>query len=249
MSSKPTVVFVPGAWHTPDGFHLVMSELQAAGYETKGVNLASVGASTPLQDFQPDVQAIQDVLKPLVDQGKDILLMLHSYGGIIGNEAIQGFAKADRRKEGKKGGVSHIYFCSAFALPAGQSLMDALNNEPLPWFQINDAQDTINPATPIETFYNDVKEPEKYVKMLKPHSYRTLASKVTYPAWQHVPSTYLLCEKDEAIPLHAQKGMVEQAQKAGADMKIDTVDASHSPFLSVPGEMVRSIRRAAGESV
>ncbi|KAJ9617091.1 hypothetical protein H2200_000812 [Cladophialophora chaetospira] len=249
MSSKPVIVFVPGAWHSPDGFHLVVPELQAAGYETRGVTLASVGASTPLKDFQPDVKAIQDVLKPLVDEGKDIVLVVHSYGGVIGNEAVQGFAKSEREKEGKKGGVSHIYFCCAFALPEGVSLMDALNGKDLPWWQFNDARDSVTPATPIETFYNDVKEPEKYVKMLQPHSYGTFHSKATHPAWKHVPSTYLVCEKDEAIPLHAQKGMIEGAQKAGADMKVETVDASHSPFLSIPEEVAQSIRRAAGESV
>jgi pimeloyl-ACP methyl ester carboxylesterase len=249
MSAKPVIVFVPGAWHGPDGFHLVIGELQAAGYETRGVDLASVGASTPLKDFQPDVDAIQETLRPLADDGKDIVLVVHSYGGIIGNEAVQGFAKVDREKQGKKGGVVHIYFCCAFAMPEGTSLMDGLNNKPLPWFVINDAGDIVNPATPVETFYNDVKEPEKYVKMLKPHSYRTFASKATYAGWKHVPSTYLLCEKDEAIPIHAQKGMVDGAQKAGADMKVETVDASHSPFISMPEEMARSVRRAAGESV
>ena len=249
MSNKPVIVIVPGAWHSPEAFHLVIDELEAAGYETKGVTLASVGAKTPLKDFQPDVDAIQQVLKSLVDQGKDIVLVVHSYGGVIGNEAVQGFAKSDREKDGKKGGVVHIFLCCAFALPEGVSLMDALDNKPLPWFDINDAQDIVKPATPVETFYNDVQEPEKYVKMLKPHSYKTLASKMTYAGWKHVPCTYLLCEKDAAIPIHAQKGMVEQAQQAGANMKTETVDASHSPFLSVPGKVASSIRRAAGESV
>ncbi|EXJ60461.1 hypothetical protein A1O7_04614 [Cladophialophora yegresii CBS 114405] len=249
MSSKPVIVFVPGAWHDPNGFHLVTAELQAAGYETRGVDLASVGAQTPLKDFWPDVEAIRQVLKPLADGGKDVVVVVHSYGGVIGCEAVQGFVKSEREKEGKKGGVSHIYFCCAFALPEGVSLMDALNNQPLPWFRLNEAQDSVTPATPIETFYNDVKEPEKYVNMLKPHSYLTFASKVTYAGWKHVSCTYLLCEKDEAIPIHAQKGMVEAAQQAGADMKVETIDASHSPFLSMPAEMARSIRRAAGESV
>ncbi|KIX09789.1 uncharacterized protein Z518_00870 [Rhinocladiella mackenziei CBS 650.93] len=246
MSSRPVVVFVPGAWHPPSCFNMVMERLEAAGYETKGVTLASVGAAEPLTDFQPDVQAIQSVMTPIIDQGKDILLVVHSYGGVVGNEAVRGLDKASREKEGKKGGVSHIYFCCAFALPEDVSLMDALQGEPLPWFQISQNGTIVNPATPIKTFYEDVKSPEKHVGTLKPHSYRTFFSKVTYPAWKYVPSTYLLCEKDLAIPIHAQKEMVE-----GADGRFRTemVDASHSPFLSMPDEMAKSIRRAAGESV
>ncbi|KIX98567.1 uncharacterized protein Z520_05868 [Fonsecaea multimorphosa CBS 102226] len=250
MSSKPVIVLVPGAWHVPEAYHLVVGELEAAGYETRGVKFASVGSPEPLKDIQPDVEAIQQVMRPLIeDQGKDVLLVVHSYGGVVGNEAVKDLDKASRAKQGKKGGVSHIYFCCAFALPEGVSLMDALNQTPLPWFQINDSEDIVTPATPIDTFYNDVDGPEKYVAMLKPHSYRTFFSKMTNPGWKYIPSTYLLCEKDEAIPLHAQKGMVEGAQKAGAQMKVESMDVSHSPFLSMPQELARSIRRAAGESV
>ena len=248
MSSKPVVVFVPGAWHKAEHLHLVIDELEAAGYETKAVRLASGGAPEQVKDFQPDVEAIR-TLGTFVDQGKDVLIFVHSYGGIVGSEAVQGFAKSDREKQGKKGGVSHLYFCCAFVLPEGVSLMDALDNKPLPWFQINDTGDIFTPKTPIEILYNDVKEPEKYVDMLEPFSYSIVFSKGTYAGWKYVPCTYLLCEKDMALSIQAQKGMVEEAQQAGADMKVDHIDASHSPFLSMPGQLVRSIRKAAGEEL
>lgn len=246
MATKPVIVLVPGAWHPPAAFDPVTKLLDAAGYETKGVTLASVGAAEPLTDFQPDVDAIQAVIKPVVDEGKDVLLVVHSYGGMVGSEAVRGLDKASREKEDKKGGISHMYFCCAFALPEGVSLMNALQDKPLPWFKIAEDEKTLDPATPIETFYNDVENPEKYVAMLKPHSYRTMFSKMTYPGWKYVPCTYLFCEKDMAIPLEAQKGMVESS---GVTWRTETVDASHSPFLSVPDKVALSIRRAAGESV
>lgn len=69
-------------------------------------------------------------------------------------------------------------------------------------------------------------------------------SKVTYPAYKHIPSTYLLCEKDNAIPLAAQEGML-----AGTDVKFDVerCAAGHSPFLSMPEFVAEVVRRAAGE--
>jgi len=249
MSTKPVIVFTPGAWHSPAGFHMVVDKLEQAGYETKGVTLASVGAPEPLKDFQPDLEAIQAALKPIVDQGKDVLLVVHSYGGVIGGEAVQGFLKSDREKQGQQGGVTHMYFCCAFALPEGASLMAGLNNKPLPWYILNEDETLVNPATPEHIFYNDVAEPQKWIDMLKPHSYRTMFSKTTYAGWKHVPCTYLLCEQDMAIPIAVQKGMVEEAKKMGADMKVESCDAGHSPFLSVPEEMARSIRRAAGEAL
>ena len=246
MAAKPVIVFVPGAWHGPSCYEAVMKRLETAGYETKGVALASVDAAEPLKDFKPDVDAIQAIVKPVVDQGKDVLLVVHSYGGVCGTESVRGLDKASREKDGKKGGVSHLYYCCAFALPEGVSLMDALENKPLPWFKIAADERTLEPATPIETFYNDVEDPEKHVATLKPHSYRTFSSKLTYPAYKYVPSTYLFCEKDMALPIHVQRGMVENS---GVDWKTETLDASHSPFLSFPDEMAASIRRAAGESV
>ena len=67
--------------------------------------------------------------------------------------------------------------------------------------------------------------------------------------WQHVPLDYLVCEKDHAILVEAQRGMIEAARKEGGEIKVEELDASHSPFLSRADEMVAAIRRAAGESV
>lgn len=221
-----------------------MDRLEAVGYETRGVSLPSVGASEPLQDIGPDVEAIQNVVRPIADQGKDVLLMVHSYGGIVGGESVRGLDKASREKEGKKGGVSHLYYCSAFALPEGVSLMDALQGVNQHWFRVSEDQQIVTAAESDKIFYNDVADPDTYTAMLKTHSYQTFSSKVTYPGWKHVPSTYLLCENDMAIPLHAQKAMVENS---GVQWRVDSINASHSPFLSMPDEVASSIRRAAGE--
>lgn len=246
MSAKPAIVFVPGAWHSPSCFGQVMDRLQAAGYETKGAALALVGAPEPLKDLQPDIRSIRATVQPLVDQGKDVLIVMHSYGGIPGGEAVQGLDKVTRQKEGRQGGVSHLYYCCAFALPEGVSLSDALHGKPLPWFDVSADERTVKPKTPVDIFYKDVPDPEPHVAALKPQSYGMFKCKVTYPAWKHVPSTYLYCEKDMAIPVDAQHGMVESS---GVEFRTETLDASHSPFLSMPDEVASSIRRAAGEDV
>ncbi|KIV77371.1 hypothetical protein PV11_09169 [Exophiala sideris] len=246
MIPKPVIVFVPGAWHPPTCFRYVMDKLEAAGYETIGVSFASVGASKQLQDIGPDVEAIQNVVRPIVDQGRDVMLVVHSYGGVVGGESVRGLDKVSRAKEGKEGGITHLYYCCAFALPEGVSLMDALQQKNLPWFRVSEDQQIVTAADPDKIFYNDVADPDEDIAMLKTHSYQTFHSKVTYAGWKYVPSTYLLCEKDMAIPLHAQKAMVENS---GVQWRVDTLDASHSPFLSMPDEMANSIRRAAGEEL
>lgn len=61
-----------------------------------------------------------------------------------------------------------------------------------------------------------------------------------------IPSTYLICEKDNAIPLSAQEGMVKAAQNAGADFTSEKFDTGHSPFLVKPKETAEFLMRAAG---
>ncbi|RMZ83536.1 hypothetical protein DV738_g1083, partial [Chaetothyriales sp. CBS 135597] len=236
MSSKPAIVFVPGAWIGPDEFRRVADSLEAAGYEVKGVDLPS-GGSVPIHDFGPDVELIQATVREFADQGKDVLLVLHSYGGVVGSEAVKGLDKATREKEGLKGGISHLYFCSAFIIPENVSISEALGNKPLPWFQLSDDQLTVTPKIPPEIVYSDVEDRSIIPKTIRPHSYRTFFSKVTYAGWKYVPNTFLLCTKDVAIPLAKQKAMVDQARSLGADFETDEVDANHNAFLSKPEEV------------
>lgn len=76
------------------------------------------------------------------------------------------------------------------------------------------------------------------------HSYQTLHSKCTYAAWKKVPSTYLYCLQDAAIPIAIQRMMVEETAR-GYSFATETVDASHSPFYTVPDKVAEAIQRAA----
>jgi hypothetical protein len=110
--------------------------LEKERYKFIGVHLASVGAEPPLKDMTEDVKAIRSVISSEVEQEHDVVVVVHSYGGVPGCEAIEGFTKADQEGKGKKGGVVKLLFICAFALPSGTSLMDALGGTPLPWFDI-----------------------------------------------------------------------------------------------------------------
>jgi hypothetical protein len=136
--------------------------------------------------------------------------------------------------------------------------MDALGGNPLPWFRISDDQQTVHPATPIETFYNDISDQstlDALVKSLGTHSYQAFFSKNKYAPWLELPSTYIVCTEDQAIPEQGQRGMVEGAKKMieengkGGSMDEVVIKASHSPFVSMPQELGDIVRKAAGESV
>lgn len=98
-------------------------------------------------------------------------------------------------------------------------------------------------------FYNDCtpEVAEAMAASLTHHSWRCFFSNVTYAAWRDIPSTYLVCENDNAIPGSAQEGLLENTP--GHLFEIERCQASHSPFLSMPKETADVIRRAAGEKL
>jgi hypothetical protein len=55
------------------------------------------------------------------------------------------------------------------------------------------------------------------------------------------------CEKDNAIPLFAQEGMIAGAQQAAPSAfdVVEKCDASHSPFLSQPEWLAEKLVKAA----
>lgn len=101
--------------------------------------------------------------------------------------------------------------------------MAALNNKHPPWFSITPDSEGVNCSDPYEIFYNDIEknEAEKYVSMLKEHSYKTLTSPVTVEPWRFIPSTYVVCEEDKAIPLEGQLGLIKGAQAIAEGSKFE----------------------------
>lgn len=142
-------------------------------------------------------------------------------------------------------------------MPPGVSLIDAIGG-PLPWFRIAEDEKTVRAGTPVETFYNDITDKETLnalVSSLGVHSYQAFFSKNEYAPWLDVPSTYIVCTLDEAIPEANQRGMVTSAkqfigeQGGKFDMQEVTIEASHSPFVSKPEELGDAVRKIAGEKV
>lgn len=137
MSSKPELLIVPGAWHGPEAFQPTTTLLVKASYNVHGVHLASVGASPQIQFFDPDVQAIRTALEKLLSAGKDVVIVMHSYGGVVGSEALAEYIETpEKGQKSGHGKVKRIVFVCAFVLPEGGSLMGALQFKPLPRFML-----------------------------------------------------------------------------------------------------------------
>jgi hypothetical protein len=105
---------------------------------------------------------------------------------------------------------------------------------------------------PEKIFYNDLSPPAAapYIAALKPHSYPTFSSRVSVAPWKVIPSTYIVCENDQAITLAGQEGMIGMGHQM-APMSFDVIErctAGHSPFISQPEWLAEKLVKAAGGS-
>ena len=136
----PIIVLVPGAFHPTSCYDTFLPHLQRAGYSTIAVPLPSLNPTNPkTTTVTSDSRWIRDTyLIPLVEkEGKDVLLLMHSYGGVAGGAAALGLGKSTRASCGKPGGVLGLVHLSANIVAEGQSLLEGVGGEWPPFIKID----------------------------------------------------------------------------------------------------------------
>ncbi|KAK5687920.1 hypothetical protein LTR17_026653, partial [Elasticomyces elasticus] len=209
------------------------------------LDLPPIGNNHSPTGFQDDITHIGAAISRVADQGEDVLLVMHSRGGHCRSDAAQGLRKADREAAGKRGRIVRLVYLCAFAASERMSVFFATNG-PDDWIQVN--HDICIPMHSEEIFYNDctAEQIEEAKRDLRPQGTRCFLLPLSYAAWKHMPSTYLVRKNDRGIPLAAQEGLVAQP---GAQFEVERCQAGHSPFLSMPDFTAEVVRRAAGENV
>lgn len=139
-TEQPIFILAPGAWHTPDAFEIVQGKLHAQGFETRAVAYPSVGAEPPNKGLFDDAAAVRAEIEVHANQGRQIIVVGHSYGGLVIAEAVKGLGYKQRKAENKTGGVTLVVYLAAFVTPKGASILKMLGGQPLPWmnFQVSD---------------------------------------------------------------------------------------------------------------
>ena len=69
-------------------------------------------------------------------------------------------------------------------------------------------------------------------------------TKLTRAAWRYIPSTYLICENDQAVPAQYQESFAAMAKA-----RVEKCSSGHSPHLSQPDMLVEMIHEAAQKAV
>ena len=127
-SSNPVVVLVPGAWLTTAQYTELVASLHVSGFRTIVHQLPSVNSQDPdAHTVATDASSIrQHSLLPEIGAGREVVLLMHSYGGIPGPVAATGLSKQELSAQGKPGGIIGMIMMSAFIAREGQSLLDKL---------------------------------------------------------------------------------------------------------------------------
>ncbi|CAL5869030.1 uncharacterized protein PFLUO_LOCUS3258 [Penicillium psychrofluorescens] len=250
MSSLPSLIFVPGSWHKPTCYDPIIKLLQPK-LKCIAINLPSTSGN-PAASFKDDLEAARSAISSETTAGRNVVVVAHSYGGIVGNSAVKGFTRTpeDQGQSSKGYVIGIILIASGYTL-TGYAFMDPFFGHPPPtWRANNDTGYAEFVTPPRELFYHDLpeKEAEYWVSQLATQSLKALfeGAELTYAGWQDVPSWYIGTIEDRGLPVLAQRLTVGMARAMGGNVMHRELQTSHSPFLSQPKATVKIMLEAVG---
>ncbi|KAI1824468.1 alpha/beta-hydrolase [Xylaria intraflava] len=248
---KPILVFCPGAWCAPEYFQLTTAILTKTGYTCLTVSLPSVGSELRPKDAPPialglqaDASAVRAVVIPHLDAGNDVVLVCHSYGGVVSSEAVRGLDRASRGAD--TGAVIHLVYVAAILLDVGAQVWPGGN-----------PRSGDKPITAGELCWRDPSAPgaERWLagcneaqmqlvaSSVRSHAWRCFSDPVTHAGWRYIPGTYAVAKKD------LMRNMIAAAPAGHRFEDVVEVDGDHFAFCSAAEQVADVIRKAAEKAV
>jgi pimeloyl-ACP methyl ester carboxylesterase len=235
MSENPVVVLVHGAFAESASWNGVVERLRARSIET-------VAVANPLRSLEGDAQYVRDVIAGI---GKPVVLVAHSYGGMVITQAA---ADNDAVK-------ALVYVCAfapdhgetAFQLSSqfpGSTLGDALNAYPVSTGgnELAIRQDVFR-----QQFCADVPADQAALMAAtqRPVTEAALTTGLptSTPAWKTIPSWFVFSDQDLNIPVALHRFL---AERAGAKDTREIAGASHALSVSQPEAVTATILDALG---
>lgn len=252
---KPTLLIVHGAWHVPQSYTKLTSALRAAGFEVHFPRLLSMNQSRPPNaDLASDTDFIRSYATSLVEAGRTVAVLMHSYGGQVGTNALYGLSKRARAAQGQPGGISHLIYMAAFANPEGKSMIDKVeefgHSELIPVsFGFDEDQSCVAnyPKEGLigEPYVNqiDPEELKTYIGTLGRWNGRSMYMPIqNTAAWRdEMKICYIYASGDVTIPLDYQNNMVGLIEKEGQTVETVELETGHSPNLTATEGVVDAV--------
>ena len=234
---KPTIVLVHGAFADASSWSGVVQRLQQRGYSV-------IAPPNPLRGVDADAAALASVLKTVAGP---IVLVGHSYGGMVISEAAQG-----------NPAVKALVYVAAFVPDTGESAAAIIGRFPATKFG-PDSLLAVPYALPggagggtdmyikreafRQVFASDLPADTASVMAAAQRPIEGAALGATFagtPAWKSIPSWALVARSDQAISPAAERFMAQRAHS-----RVVEVDASHAVAVSRPDAVADLIVDAA----
>lgn len=236
-------VLIHGSWHGGWCFDAVRSLLEAEGHEVIAPDLPGMGGdcdtlrAVTLQgwaDFAVE-QCRRATQRPVILSG-------HSRGGLVVSQAGETAPDA----------IDGLVYICAMMLPDGMSRAEFKQLEgPNPAFDaiispVCDGAATVADGTRGADVFAQLSPPAMVADAMarlvaEPHGPRSTPIHISAERYGSLPRTYVECTEDRTIPIASQRRMQEMLPGA----RVVTLEADHSPFLSVPQELAAALIDAA----
>ena len=224
---RPNIVLVHGAWADGSSWSSVIERLQADGYHVTAPQF-------PLTSLADDVARLRHVLA--LQDGPTVIAG-HSYGGqvmtALGTDAPN---------------VVGLVYIAAFGLDEGESLGGLLAQGPPSPALVDQVVDDEGFAWLSEDAFvnyfpggdiDPVKSKVLYA-VQQPLPVNAFSDEMTVPAWNSLPSWYLVAQNDQALAPDAQRMFANRMSATIAE-----VPSGHLAMVSRPGDVATLIEAAA----
>ena len=231
-----TILLVHGACHGAWCWERVVPLLEVAGHRVVAADLPGRGSKGP-PGWRWSLKAYAaSVIDEARKAGGAVIAVGHSMGGPVISAAGEAAPELFER----------LVYVSAFLPIDGDSLasiaeMDKHSDLPggssVSWFK---GVVTIRPDRLGPVYYGDCSDADlEWVRpRLVPESIRPSVTKVRLSArFQSVPRSYIRCTKDRGLSIQMQDRLIERQPC----QHVATLEASHSPFLSMPDEFTAAL--------
>ncbi|KAL8705653.1 MAG: hypothetical protein Q9201_001251 [Fulgogasparrea decipioides] len=168
--SEPSIIIVPGAWHQLSAYEKFITSLESEGYTATSISLPSCNANEPrTASCSTDAAAVRTHILSLLDnEGKDVILVCHSYGGFPGAGAASGLSKRARVQKGKKTGVLGLVYVCSFVVPEKSSLLETIGGKHAPYVNTDQVGDLSRQLRTSHDLCVVVKQTTDYYWLIQP---------------------------------------------------------------------------------
>lgn len=235
-----TVVLVHGAMHSARSWDRVVAELESRGVPVRAVDMPGRGTRI---DWPTDVTGIPKALHEELDAVEGpVILCGHSMGGYTITQW------------GERPSVRHLVYVASFMPAPGERLSDHTEamakhgSLAMTGVVVDPPVMRFPPEAARAAFYQDCTDEdfawalERVVAERIPPDHEPMAESedaCDNAAWQRIPSTYIVCTRDQAIPVPVQRIFADRATE------VVEIDSGHSPFVHHVSAVADVLERAA----